>query len=234
MNILAIGAHADDIEAKCGGTLLKYKAMGHKIFMVLSTTGNIGSNSAASRSEIEATRKKEQLAAARLFDAEVLFLPFDDQLLEDNPTTRKAMLDAIRWADPDIIFTHDPSDPSPDHWMTSRIVTAVVLCAGSRLTPSERPPIDKSPSVFFWDNGAGVNFLPEVYVDISEHIDLKKEAISQHESQLEWMSTFKENDLFETFEVISRFRGIQAGVQYAECYRAFRLRGRMPDFKLLP
>lgn len=234
MNILAIGAHADDIESKCGGTLLKYRKLGHKIFMVLSTTGNVGSNSVKSRDSITEIRRKEQIAAAEVIGAEVMFLPFDDQLLIDSPNTRKAFLDAIRWADPDIVFTHAPSDTSPDHWMTSRIVTSVILCTGSNLILSDYPPIDKSPSVFYWDNGAGVNFMPEAYVDISEHISEKIKAVSKHVSQLEWMSTFGEDDLFETFKVISRFRGIQAGVKYAECYRAFRLRGRMPDFKLLP
>ena len=234
MNILAVGAHADDIEAKCAGTLLKYKKMGHNIFEVLTTTGNIGSNSVKTRGEIAKIRKKEQIEAAKVIGAETLFLPFDDEILVDTPQTRKAFLDALRWAQPDIIFTHDPSDPSPDHWMSSRILTSVVLCLGSKLIPSERPPVDKSPSIFFWDNGAGVNFVPEVYVDISDFMDMKIDSISKHESQLEWMRNFMKDDLFETFRVISRFRGIQAGCKYAECFRAFRLRGRMPDFKLLP
>ena len=44
MNILAVGAHPDDIEYNVGGTLLKYKKQGHKIFIALTTSGNTGSN----------------------------------------------------------------------------------------------------------------------------------------------------------------------------------------------
>ena len=76
MNILAIGAHPDDIEVSCGGTLLKYKAMGHNIFIALTTSGNQGSNLHTSREEIAGIREKEQLEAAKLYNAKVRFFAF--------------------------------------------------------------------------------------------------------------------------------------------------------------
>ena len=108
MNILALCAHPDDVEFFCAGTLLKYREAGHHIFIALTTSGNIGSNSIESREEVAATREQEQLAAAGTLDAEVRFLRYDDQLLTDTPAVRREILNAIRWADPDVILTNYP------------------------------------------------------------------------------------------------------------------------------
>ena len=81
MNILAFGAHPDDVEEMCFGTLMKYRAQGDTIFIALSTSGNIGSNCHASREEIAAIREKEQLQAAAPLEAKVKFLRFDDEEL---------------------------------------------------------------------------------------------------------------------------------------------------------
>ena len=61
MNVLAIGAHPDDVEFYCAGTLLKYAKAGHRVFVALTTSGNIGSNIIAGREEIARTREAEQL-----------------------------------------------------------------------------------------------------------------------------------------------------------------------------
>lgn len=73
MNILAFGAHPDDVEEMCFGTLMKYRAQGDTIFIALSTSGNIGSNCHASREEIAAIREKEQLQAAAPLEAKVKY-----------------------------------------------------------------------------------------------------------------------------------------------------------------
>ncbi len=234
MNILAFGAHPDDIEIFCAGTLLKYKAQGHDVRIAMATSGNIGSNTASSREEIAAIREAEQKAAAQVLGAEVRFLRFDDQLLFDTPETRRAVLDAIRWANPDVVLTHSPDDPSTDHAMIGKLVTRVILGLPSKLIPADEAPITKKPSVFFWDTASGVNFMPEAYVDITEFFEQKIEALKKHESQTGWMGEFIEESLPELCRVTAQFRGMQTGCRYAEGFTAFRIQGFMPDFKLLP
>jgi LmbE family N-acetylglucosaminyl deacetylase len=65
MNILAIGAHPDDVEIFCAGTLLKYRRQGHRVLLALTTSGNVGSDIIEGRERIAATREAEQLAAGR-------------------------------------------------------------------------------------------------------------------------------------------------------------------------
>ena len=234
MNILALGAHPDDVEFLCAGTLFKYKQQGHKIFIALTTSGNQGSNEYDSREEIAAIREAEQLEAAKLLDAEVRFLRFDDEGLLNTPESRRAVINAIRWANPDVIFTNYPQDPSTDHGTTGRIVSEVILSLPGKNIPADEMPCMKKVSVFFWDVPAGIDFLPEVYVDISDVMDLKLEALSKHESQINWMAVFSDDNFLEYCQTLNRLRGIQAGCKYAEGFRAYRIHGYMPSFKLLP
>lgn len=234
MNILALGAHPDDVEFLCAGTLLRYKQQGHKIFIALTTSGNIGSNEAASREEIAAIREAEQLAAAKFYDAEVRFMRFDDEGLLNTPETRRAVINAIRWANPDVILTNPPFDPSTDHGTTGKIVSDIILSLPSKLVPADEPPMTKAPSVFFWDIPGGIDFLPEAYVDITDTMETKLEALSKHESQVGWMGVFTDDNFLEYCRTLGRLRGIQAGCKYAEGFRGYRIHGFMADFKLLP
>ena len=209
MNILAFAAHPDDVEEMCFGTLMKYHAQGDQIYIVLSTSGNIGSNWHDSREELAAIREKEQLEAAKPLDAKVKFLRFDDEGLQDTAETRKAFLNAIRWANPDVIFTHNPKDTSTDHAMTSKLITEVLLVVGGKLVPTEEPPITKVPSVFFWDIPAGFKFDPQIFVDITDVMEEKIAAIVHfirgHREQSGIIYCMRRNDTTELADELAMY-----------------------------
>lgn len=236
MNVLAIGAHPDDLEFLCGGTLLKCKERGDKIFVALTTSGNTGSNVIPTKEETAATREAEQLACSAYYGAETMFLRFDDEGLLDTPETRRAVLNAIRWANPDLILVNPPWDPSPDHGMTGKLVTEVLLSVGGKLHPSDYPPIEKFPSVFFFTTGGGgLNFPADIYVDITGQMPLKRKLGTLHTSQYAWIADVNGPDFFANqIEVTSRYAGIQAGCQYAEGFIAHFVLGFAPNYKLLP
>ena len=233
MDILAVCAHPDDIELNVGGTLLKYKKQGHKIFIALTTSGNTGSNVMTDTRLIGETREREMLKAAEAYDAQVRFLRNDDERLLDTNETRTQVLDAMRWANPDVIFTHSPIDESPDHWMTSHLVRAMVLSLPGINQQANEKPCDKHVSVFTWEPSFGVNNLPEAYVDISDEFDAKYEAIQNHESQKAYMDVFG-SKLGEDMRIFNAFRGLQYGCKYAECFSSYKIHGYMADFRLLP
>ena len=234
MRILAIGAHPDDIEFYCVGTLQAYRAQGHEIFVALTTSGNIGSNTIPSREEIAAIREAEATEACKLLNAQIRFMRYDDQGLRDTPETRRSVINAVRWADPEVILTHYPGDPSTDHGMTGRIVSEVILSVPGKLVPADEPPITRIPSVFFWDTFAGIGFAPEVYVNITNFMDVKLDGLDKYVSQREWMDIFTEESFVEYVRAQARFRGMQAGCRYAEAFIPHRVQGCMPNFKLLP
>jgi LmbE family N-acetylglucosaminyl deacetylase len=236
MNVLAIGAHPDDLEFMCAGTLLKCKERGDNIFVALTTSGNTGSNVIPTKEETAATREAEQLACCEYYGAQTMFLRFDDEGLLDTPETRRAVLNAIRWANPDLILVNPPWDPSPDHGMTGKLVTEVLLSVGGKLHPSDYPPIQKMPSVFFYSKDSMLDFEADIFVDIEEQMPLKRKLCNMHFSQHAWIAATSgsENYFAKACEVRSRYCGLQAGCRYAESYIAHFILGYAPNYKLLP
>jgi LmbE family N-acetylglucosaminyl deacetylase len=234
MNILAFGAHLDDIEFYCARTLLKYARFGNRFFVALTTSGNIGSNVIMGKEEIARVREAEQLEAAKVYGAAVRFLRCDDEGLQDTPEVRRAVIDAVRWAVPHVIFTYSPGDMSTDHNVTGTVVGRVLLSLPGRNVDSREPPLDRAPSVFYWDTAVGLHFEPECYVDVSETMDEKLRALALHTSQFAWMSTFQASSLTEHCRIFGAFRGLAIGCAFAEGFRAHRVHGYMPAFSMLP
>ena len=242
MNVLAIGAHPDDLEFMCGGTLLKCRDRGDKIFVALTTSGNTGSNVIPTKEENAAIREAEQLECCKHYGAETMFLRFDDEGLLDTPETRRAVLNAIRWANPDIILVNPPWDPSPDHGMTGNLVTEVLLSVGGNLHPSDYPPIEKMPCVFFFGKDSLLDFPADIYVDITEQIEEKRHLCLTHRSQFSWIADVRasgdeeeaNNYFSDLCMTTSRYTGKQADCLYAEAYIAHHILGYAPNYKLLP
>ena len=232
MNILAIGAHPDDIECCCAGTLAKYAAQGHKVFIATSTSGNIGS-ATLSKEEIGALRKQEAAKSASLIGAEYICLDYDEELFYDDVNVRLAFINLVRHCKPDVIFTHNPHDYNPDHELTSKIVHDIHVMPPINNIVTEEPPFDGFPVVYYFEPHKGLGFVPTDYVDITDHFETKKKMLLCHESQKAWMahaySGFSVDEVFtEDMETTARYRGLQCGVKYAEgfvrCNDAYRVK----------
>ena len=227
LNILALFAHPDDVECICAGTLLKYKKAGHKIYIALTTSGNTGSNQISSREEIALIRESEMLESAKYLDAEVMFLRYEDESLFDTPETRRSVLTAIRWADPDVIFTHHPRDWSTDHNVTAKLVTEVLLSVGGNLHTADLPPIAKKPQVFFEGTKA--------FVNIDNEMETKMQMLRCHKSQIGWMETFYDGkDFTEHISATAKMYGMWSGSTYAGGFDAHKVLGYCADYRVLP
>lgn len=235
MNILAIGAHPDDIECSCAGTLALYAQAGHKVFMAVATNGNVGSPD-LKREEIAAVRKAEQQASCDLIGAEMIWMDFDDEWLMNDRPTRTRFIDAIRQADPDVMFIHSLNDYHPDHRIAGQVAEDARIPASVRLVETALPAIKKIPHMFYLDNVAGVDFEPEAYVDVTSVIELKKQMLLCHQSQDSWMRAVYGDDTSITDLMLDngKARGLAAGVPYAEAFREVRTYPRTGSWNLLP
>ena len=237
MNILAIGAHPDDIESYCAGTLAKYTKQGHKVFLATSTSGNIGS-AQHTMEEIASIRKEEARKSAALIGAEYLCLDYDDEMFFEDKEARLKFLDLYRYCKAEIVFTHSPHDYNPDHMLTSKIANDIVNMVSIEHLKTPNPPYEKIPTVFYWESVFGLQFTPTDWVDISAEFETKKAMLGMHVSQQQWMKDCYGDmlgedgkaDYFENILITARFRGMQCGVRYAECFArandAFRIRTR--------
>ncbi len=218
MNVLFVGAHPDDIETFSGGTAALYAEQGHKVFFCVATNGNVGS-STLPKDEIAAVRHEEAKTAAGIIGAELIWLGFDDEFLIDSVETRHAFIEAFRLARPDVIFCHWREDYNPDHSISGMIVDE---CAHMGTIPNIKTttqPTDKIPHVYFIDTLAGVNFIPEIYVDITKTFAKKVEMVAAHASQGRWMKDIFGYDMQAFLEIPAKFRGLQASCPMAEAFR---------------
>lgn len=218
MNIIFVGAHPDDLELLCGGTIARCVAEGHTVWMATATNGNVGSPTLG-KAEIAEIRHSEAAAAARVLGAAgLIWIDEDDELLFDDKTTRLKFVDAIRQAQADIIVTHSPNDYHPDHVNCSRLATDARILAAVRLIETEYPHLHQAPELFYMDSVAGINFLPQFHVDISEYFDTKMQALSCHDSQNAWIRAIFNQELLDFARIQTAFRGLQAGVAAAEAF----------------
>jgi len=232
MNVLAVGAHPDDIEILCGGTLAKYAQAGHRVTMITIANGDMGSTTLPPP-QIAAIRRKESEAAAAIIGAAFVCLDVGDVKVMPDLETRARLTAEVRRARPDLILTHAPNDYMHDHRNTSALVLDASFDATIPNIKSDAEPIPLVP-IYFMDTIAGVDFEPTEYVDITQHFQTKRHLLAAHESQVAWIAAHDQADLMETMEILSRFRGLQAGVPYAEAFRPHAVWGRLRPARLLP
>ena len=235
MNILAVAAHPDDIEIFCAGTLAKFAQQGHKITHAIFTSGNMG-DLHAMPDALAATRQAEARAAAALIGAKVIWGGIDDECVYPNEAQRNLMIDILREADPDVIITHSPTDYHPDHRYVGQLVFDSYHQKGLPNIPGPKLPACRFglSQVYYMDHAAGVAFEPTEYVDIGDCIEIKREMLRKHTSQLASMKEHSNADILDMLDVLARFRGLNCGCKYAEGFRREEAFHRVKPYRVLP
>ena len=197
MNVLAVGAHPDDVELGCGATLLRHVARGDKVTILVMTAGQRGLVEGMSR------RSEQEDAASRL-GVRLIWGGFQDGSVPDGPPAITVIDEAIADTRADVLYTHAIRDTHQDH----RATATASLAAGRRLS-----------SVLQFETPSSQGFEPTVYVDIADTFEEKLNALRSHLSQVLRQGPV---DL-EALEAQARFRGSQGRVRYAEAFEATRL-----------
>ena len=234
MRVLAVGAHPDDLEMLCGGTLARYVREGHQVTMCHAALGDRGSFEHTSE-EIARIRLAEASEAATVIGAEHRTLGISDgEVNAADPVQRNLVLDLIRTTRPQVILTHWPHDYMADHNELSKLMLDASHIATLPLKKTGHPAHDLVPAVYYIDTLAGVGFTPTEYVDISADVDTKLAALRCHASQLDWLRDHDGVDVVEQTRVCSRYRGFQSGVSHAEGFTACLTWLRARTTRLLP
>ncbi len=217
--VLAITTHPDDMEINCAGTLLKCKERGDRVVVCHLCNGDLG-HEIIMQKELAEIRAGEAKNSGAMAGFEVFWGGFGDvDIYSDNKEARDKVVDVIRKVNPDFIITHDPNDYMPDHTATSRLVFDASFAA---TVPHYKTSVDtpaRLVPIYYMDNLAGVNFQPEEYVDVTDHIEKKLEMLECHASQVVWMRDHDNIDFPDMVRTCSRYRGYQCGADYAEAFR---------------
>lgn len=233
MRVLAVGAHPDDLEILCAGTLAKYAQRGDHVSMAVATNGEVGS-ATLPKKEIAEIRHEEAAAAAKVIGADFYWMNYPDEFLFSTEQTRLAFLDLVRQARPDAIITHAPTDYHPDHRTTGGILWDIRVMTTVPNIKTAHPPCERIPEIFYMETLAGIDFVPQHYVDISDTFALKREMLARHKSQSAWLENQYKISYLEMIEITGRYRGLQCGVKYAEGLQSSPTWPKLSHENLLP
>jgi len=233
LRILAIGAHPDDIDIACAGTLARCLQRGDHVSLAIVCDGEMG-GSDLSPEELVATRRKEAQDAAKVLGAEVVHLGIADGTFERTEANKKLLVEVIRQAQPDLVITHYHSDYGGDHNNTLELTVDASIYATINSVHAKYPAMDKIPLLCMMEPLAGYGFQPEVYVDITETLETKIAMLNCHQSQLEWMSRYDGMDMREYVKVMAQFRGYQCGTKMAEGFIFHKSFAHVPVGAILP
>ena len=201
LTVVCVGAHPDDPESGCGGTLARYAALGHDVTIVYFTRGERGITG-TSLDEAARIRTAEAEAACKIIGAKPLFFGQIDGATEVTKDQIDAMARLLAGNHPDVIFAHWPVDTHMDHQNAS--VLTIRAWMGLR-----------AAQLHFFEVNTGFQsegFLPNTYVDISAVVEQKKAALFAHKSQ-DGEGIWKEHH-----EIMAQWRGREAGVTAAEAF----------------
>ena len=201
MNVLAIGAHPDDIEFGCGGMLAKYVDRKHDAYLFVASDGALGGDGGV--------RRREQEESARILGVRQVF--WGDYRDTEVPLTRDMIVrieTVIREIKPRMILVNFPDDTHQDH----RNLAQAALSA-TRFVPN----------FLFYEGPTTQNFTPNCFTDIAEVLeDRKLASLKAHRSQV-GKTNIEDLPILELARSTANFRGIQARVKYAEAFQSVRL-----------
>jgi len=225
-DILAFGAHPDDVELGCGGTIAKLISEGKTIVIVDLTKGELGTRGT------DQTRKEEATEAAKILGVAAREnLGLKDGFLVNSEEYQMEIVKMIRKYRPEIVLANAIDDRHPDHAKAAKLVSDACFLAGLRkietVLNDEVQEVWRPKQVFHYIQWKHIQ--PEFVIDISEHLDKKLEACMAFKTQF-YDPTSKEpetpitsKDFYESLTYRAQDLGRLSGVAYAEGFTSEKL-----------
>lgn len=229
LDILAFGAHPDDVELSCAGTLLVEKNNGKKVGVVDLTQGELGTRGST---EI---RKKEAMAAAEILQLDIrenLKLP--DGFFKNDEAHQLRIIQAIRKYQPEIILCNAPEDRHPDHGRSAQLLEDAVFLAGLiKIKTTD----DNNELQGVWRPSYVFNYVQDRYlhpnfvIDISDVMEQKLSSIRAYSTQFnnpdlnEPQTYISTPEFLESIIYRAKMYGKMIGVKYAEGYISKKMIG---------
>ena len=211
-NVLAIGAHPDDIEFGCFGTLKKHLNNGDKVTLLVMTQSDVRDAHTNAVTRDASISQQEAQHAADVLGAELILGPFQDTKVPFNSESVSFIEKVVKERGINFVYTHWAGDTHQDH-----INTLSATMAATRLVKNvlcyEQVPLPRITTTYPVAN---------YYVDITETLATKLAGCQAHDSQIQ---KFNEHgfDILDGIETLAKYRGNQAGVKYAEAFDVLKM-----------
>ncbi|MBN1521192.1 MAG: PIG-L family deacetylase [Candidatus Aureabacteria bacterium] len=206
---LFVSPHPDDAELAIGGTILKLKKQGHKVFLADLTSGE------PTPYGTEEKRKKESMAADRILKIDRRYnLRLENRYLFDDLRARRLLAEKIRLIRPDILFCPFDADAHPDHVSASRIAEAARFYAKFSKVRMKGKPHYPPLLLYFFPSHLRVFPKASFFVDISLEFKAKMKAVRAYRSQ--FVDNPNNRFVFDYIESMNEYFGHLIRSRYAE------------------
>jgi LmbE family N-acetylglucosaminyl deacetylase len=199
--VVVVGAHPDDPETGCGGTMARYAALGYEVVALYLTRGETGIRGKGPE-ETAAIRTAEAEKACKILGARPVFAGQVNGSTEVNRERYEQFNAILAPEEPDIVFAHWPIDTHPDHRVASLMAYQAWQTARKKF------------QLYYFEVESGAqsqNFAPNTYVDISSVADKKRNACFAHESQ-------NPDGFWVYHDAMQKFRGLECRTRQAEAF----------------
>jgi len=206
--ILAVGAHAGDMELTAGALLIKHRKLGDRVVILHMTLGE-GGNRRLSPTVYAAQKRREALAADSVIGAEPIFAPYKDGELPNDEDARRYVADIIRQVRPTHIITHWRNSIHKDHATASALVRDAVLLASLAGVVTRTAAYSGVRGVYYADNWEDAEgFQPYVFVGVGDEMVRWREAVTRYEFVGGNISSFTYLDYYDALATV---RGAVSG-----------------------
>ena len=221
LDILVFGAHPDDVELGCGGTVIKEVKAGKKVGIIDLTRGELGTRGTAE------TRTSETKLATEIMGVAVREnMDFKDGFFKDDEQHKLALIEKIRKYQPEIVITNAVSDRHPDHGRGSEITVDACFLAGlEKIETGQKVWRPKAVYHYIQFN----NLTPDVVVDISAEMGEKLQAVKAYSTQFfnpkseESETIISSQGFLDSVSYRAQDLGRQANCEYAEGFLAHQI-----------
>lgn len=226
VDVLAIGAHPDDIELSCGGTVAKLVKEGRKVALADCTTGELGTRGTA---EIRLKEAEEAAKILGVFKRVNLYM--QDGAITPTPEYVQKMISLLRLFSPKAVLMHPGFERHPDHEGAHKIVREAMFKSGlakiQTLIKGKQQEKYRSRKMYCYMQSYPFVTKPDFYVDISDTHEIKMEAIKAYKSQVhipgatdtgEPQTRLSRPEFLDEIEARARYFGSLIGVKYAEAF----------------
>jgi len=216
--VLAVVAHPDDAEYLCAGTLARARDMGAAIAMLVLCQGDKGQPSTPVPNLAD-VRREEMRASAQVLGAELYLGELPDGGLVDGPEQRRPLIEVYRRFPPTLVLAHSAEDYHADHRAAGALAEAASWFCSSVGHKTETAALRYQPALWWMDTMNMAGFLPALFIDVTDYLELKRRMLACHRSQLLRGSEGDFSPLEEQMMRQAQARGSQAGVTAAEAFR---------------
>ena len=221
VDILVFGAHPDDVELGCGGTVIKLVEQGKKVGIIDLTRGELGTRGTAQSRKVECENATKILGVAVRKN-----MDFKDGFFKDDEAHKLALIKKIRKYCPEIVIANAPTDRHPDHGRASQIVVDACFLSGLEKVNTKQK-VWRPKAIYHYIQ---FNHLqPDFVIDISRQMEKKIEAVKAYKTQF-YNSDSKETEtiiskkgFLESLKYRAQDLGRQANCEFAEGFIAHQM-----------